>query len=789
MSPGSKSPSPRVSINNSHPDLERQSSSPVGESEHEDDDADDISPLMKETDQELLDEMIVKDVPESESSTDPVKKFEETLPSTNIESIKEEDSDTECKDLSYTNLDLATNIPQPSQPILSFTTPFENLGKENAETTKIIVKSPSSSETESEKEEKQVEEIVLKEEVEESPVILRRTKPSVEMDSSRPTSSDLSDTEFKKPSIQETISKFNERAEVRPTSSEYESDEKPKMSPYGTETAESTETDEKKSRPSSSDFSESNDNKPALKESSTEEEAKEFQSVRDRIQRFDSSSVTSLNKETFQQDEKPAIVTSSSSEAEKGAPNEETSESEDLKPMESVKDRISRYNSGSRTSLDMEPSPLPTRKNADSISLTASDHEADRKEVVTEETSQTSESVKERISRLNSGSVTSLEREVRPPSSSDYEKEKSDLHRPASSSASSAAKFDTNEKIDLDLPVSSIKDKISKFHHDIATSQDSVESEKRSRPTSSVYSDDFDFTKPEIQAPVEDEPMESIKERISRFNSGSVTSLDREGSYRVSSRPSSGYSDFGEKKALFEKQEDTSSSKVSLVSATSSESESFAKPPRQSSSEYSEEEKEEKIELESRHDDISEVTEHANTVREKSIADDDDEDSIDSERKMSRPVSSDYSDIFDKNKVDEATQPQAQEDQKISQESGHKRSSSSSSEDQHGDEVNVPLRRHDTSSFEKKDSRPVSSDYSESSDKPKVGAQILESSFDEKEVSHKMSTSSRSSLAEEKNEASQLKREDTSSSEDQNEGRMMYAVCKEKCLNKETKTS
>ena len=785
MSPGSKSPSPRVSINNSHPDLERQSSSPVGESEHEDDDADDISPLMKETDQELLDEMIVKDVPESESSTDPVKKFEETLPSTNIESIKEEDSDTECKDLSYTNLDLATNIPQPSQPILSFTTPFENLGKENAETTKIIVKSPSSSETESEKEEKQVEEIVLKEEVEESPVILRRTKPSVEMDSSRPTSSDLSDTEFKKPSIQETISKFNERAEVRPTSSEYESDEKPKMSPYGTETAESTETDEKKSRPSSSDFSESNDNKPALKESSTEEEAKEFQSVRDRIQRFDSSSVTSLNKETFQQDEKPAIVTSSSSEAEKGAPNEETSESEDLKPMESVKDRISRYNSGSRTSLDMEPSPLPTRKNADSISLTTSDHEADRKEVVIEETSQTSESVKERISRLNSGSVTSLEREVRPPSSSDYEKEKSDLHRPASSSASSAAKFDTNEKIDLDLPVSSIKDKISKFHHDIATSQDSVESEKRSRPASSVYSDDFDFTKPEIQAPVEDEPMESIKERISRFNSGSVTSLDREGSYRVSSRPSSGYSDFGEKKALFEKQEDTSSSKVSLVSATSSESESFAKPPRQSSSEYSEEEKEEKIELESRHDDISEVTEHANTVREKSIADDDDEDSIESERKMSRPVSSDYSDIFDKNKVDEATQPQAQEDQKISQESGHKRSSSSSSEDQHGDEVNVPLRRHDTSSFEKKDSRPVSSDYSESSDKPKVGAQILESSFDEKEVSHKMSTSSRSSLAEEKNEASQLKREDTSSSEDQNEGKMMQHSSSDSSVSKQ----
>jgi len=98
VSPGSKSPSPRAS---SH-DLERPSStngesddtSSHASSKHENG-ADDISPLMKETEQELLDEMIIKDVPESESSTDPVKKFEETLPSSNIESIKEEESDTE----------------------------------------------------------------------------------------------------------------------------------------------------------------------------------------------------------------------------------------------------------------------------------------------------------------------------------------------------------------------------------------------------------------------------------------------------------------------------------------------------------------------------------------------------------------------------------------------------------------------------------------------------------------------------------------------------------------------
>jgi len=67
VSPGSKSPSPRISP-------------------------------MKDTDQELLDEMIIKDVPESESSTDPVKKFEALHPPTSIQSIaedQEEASDSE----------------------------------------------------------------------------------------------------------------------------------------------------------------------------------------------------------------------------------------------------------------------------------------------------------------------------------------------------------------------------------------------------------------------------------------------------------------------------------------------------------------------------------------------------------------------------------------------------------------------------------------------------------------------------------------------------------------------
>jgi len=89
-----RSPSPKVSPTSKspsqpdHDNHEESGESDGDESFHDND-------LMKETDQELLDEMIVKDVPESESSTDPVKKFEETIPPASIESIKEEDSDSE----------------------------------------------------------------------------------------------------------------------------------------------------------------------------------------------------------------------------------------------------------------------------------------------------------------------------------------------------------------------------------------------------------------------------------------------------------------------------------------------------------------------------------------------------------------------------------------------------------------------------------------------------------------------------------------------------------------------
>ena len=325
---GPRSPSPAVSR-----DMEtghQASTSPDGESRDESDKED---VLMKETEQELLDEMIVKDVPESESSTDPVKKFEEALPPSKIESIHEEDSETECKDLLDTNLDMANPFPQQSQPFVSFSHPISALSTSQeakpmieptkiiikspssseseeevrAEPAKIIVKSPSTSETESEAPEPVKEEAVTttttdSETVEESPVILRRARPGVELDSSRPSSSDFSDTEFRKQSLHETINRFNEKA-MRPTSSEYESDERGETMSVKSRISqmESTDTEtQKPARPSSSEYSEKETDKSAAEESAAEpeEEPMAFGNVKDRISRFNSGSVTSLDRET-----------------------------------------------------------------------------------------------------------------------------------------------------------------------------------------------------------------------------------------------------------------------------------------------------------------------------------------------------------------------------------------------------------------------------------------------------------------------------------------------------------
>jgi len=274
--------------------------------------------------------------------------------------------------------------------------------------------------------------------------------------------------------------------------------------------------------------------------------------------------------------------------------------------------------------------------------------------------------VKDRISKFNTGSVSSLDRE-RPPSSdfSDILDKKKCSERKETDSASAAA----DKEVLAELPVSSITDKMSKFTLESGQSSET----ESSRPVSSDYSDIFDNKTELTKEVLEDEPMESIKERISKFNSGSVTSLDREMGHKIPSRPTSGYSDFGQKKAIFESTREetsreetaTSTKSLSLVSVTSSETESDVKLPRQSSSEYSENEDQKDLKLDEEQDlklqeDVSEITEHTETVREKSAANEDDpgnrtdpedlkEESITRERSTSQSSSS-SSDLGEQNK-------------------------------------------------------------------------------------------------------------------------------------------
>ena len=861
-----------------------------GESRDTESDKEDV--LMKETEQELLDEMIVKDVPVSESSTDPAKKFEEALPPSKIESIHEEDSETECKDPLDTNLDMANPIPQQSQPFMSFSHPVSALStsqeaKPTVEPTKIIIKSPSSSETESEIEKAEPAKIIVKspstseteseapepvkeeavatttttdsETVEESPVILRRPRPGVELDSSRPSSSDFSDTEFRKQNLHETINRFNEKA-MRPTSSEYDSDERGETMSVKSRMSqmESTETETQKPvRPSSSEFSE----KETAEESTTEqeeEEPKTFGNVKDRISRFNSGSVTSLDREArFSEDQatgqiiveqKKFVAAPSVSESEseikmtKETSEDDDSDAEDEKPMQSVKDRISLFG-GSITSLDRERSYSEVKKEevtekkqeeivieeesfnavskatieetvasretssvfrteAKEVKLTTRPLSSDYSDIVEEkievEEELVSTSVKDRISRFDSGSVSSIDKVPRPASStySDIIEKKTTSEtfrasvpapRAPSSSASSAAPTEEDDKRSLDLPVSSVKDKMTRFQHDMQGSQD-LDTEERQRPVSSDYSDIFDPRAPEPKT--EDEPMESIKERISRFNSGSVTSLNREEGHRVASRPSSGYSDFSEKKALFEAQEDaTRASKISLVSATSSESESFAPPPRQSSSEYSDHE-EKRMEPESQHEDISEVTEHQDTVRER-MSDKETSDSEEEELRPTRPLSSDYSDV-DRNKLEAAdpvprspsssSSSEAEEAVQKAAANGSARPISSDYSDifdkNEAGKNATNIRRQDTSSPEVRAARPVSSDYSDIVEKTKeVTKKVSVYKYEDIEVS--------SHEQEKVIEAEAVKRQDTSSSEEQHDDKMMQQSSSDSSVSKQ----
>merc|ERR1712106_752206 len=200
---------------------------------------------------------------------------------------------------------------------------------------------------------------------------------------------------------------------------------------------------------------------------------------------------------------------------------------------------------------------------------------------------------------------------------------------------------------------------------------------------SSDYSDIYDkktVMEPKIEEIAEKEeiikPVESVKDRISKFNLESTMSSETEPDVEQRhSRPSSSdYSDIQEKEAIFESKENIakSSDNISIqkekvnISATSSDTEPEAehKQSRPSSSDYSEI-FDKKVIVDTRNEDISEVTEQtvvAQSVKEKiTKLNLESATSTDTEPRQSRPTSSDYSDIYDKEKIIETKMEEKKE--------------------------------------------------------------------------------------------------------------------------------
>ena len=555
----------------------------------------------------------------------------------------------------------------------------------------------------------------------ESPVVLRRPRLS------------SSEAEEEKLSLNDKISKFNveqsvstetEPRQSRPSSSDFSEafDKQTVPERKQGDSSEQEEQKEKTSRPSSSDYSDIQEKKEMTEKIEPGEPTKA-------ILRQASSSDYSDQQESA----KPVRPESSDySDIFDPINKPEEKDNVDDEPMESIKDRISKFNSGSITSLDREgrqryPSGSVSSLDKESRIFTSETFgrtiqiEEKIEDTAVQEQVKPVESVKDRVSKFNSGSVTSLDRESdskpapRPPSSdySDILDKKLIFESREADSASARA-----DKVVLaELPVSSISDKINKFTLESAQSSETEpedESRRSSRPVSSDYSDIFDGRKEAAKETQEDEPMESIKERISKFNSGSVTSLDRESANKFPSRPTSGYSDFGEKKAMFEAPiEETSSSKLSLAAAsvTSSETESDMKLPRQSSSEYSD--NEEKKDLETKQESVSEKTEeHTDTVKEKS--EDDPGNRTDPEDTLARVRSTSQSSSASSNQPEQAIE-------KSSSDSSDKKSDQELTRQDAFDKAGALRRKQSSSEYSESDveGRRVesSSDYDSASNR------------------------------------------------------------------------
>eukprot|EP00092_Neocalanus_flemingeri_P001529 GFUD01001631.1.p1 GENE.GFUD01001631.1~~GFUD01001631.1.p1 ORF type:complete len:1483 (-),score=457.12 GFUD01001631.1:238-4536(-) len=791
VSPGSKSPSPRVSLHNSHPDLLRQTSSPYGGSSgasshgSSKNDLDvmphnDVAPLMKETDQELLDEMIVKDVPESESSTDPVKKFEEAHPSASIDSIQEDQedaSDSECKDQSLNILALATSTPHKSHDTLSLNKSSSEPSPEMTNESEIkdeddkspvtsglaapdskdslevqlysncedlsenfsgreesiddIKQRPESSESEDEREPTVNEKVI-------SPVIelvefkidnATEKKESFEIietttdlmaikeesgksvESEQKHSEDSSDEEYdivskteieeanKQPFVQQQKAQINiQSASSSDTESESDDEKSRHSSADHSETSENKDVGESQdeapfttinkdspvilrsqkvstnitlkaestfSRPSSSDYSDI-EHHPEVNQDIA------AASVKDKISIFNQE-VTDVESKTSRPSSSDVSETVDKKTVIESDTEGNSDIIEDLIVVQSVKDKISKFNIEPTVSTDTEPRySRPSSSDYSEIYEKQTKIEPKKDEFIEKEELVTStESVKDRISKFNFESTMSSETEPEiekrhsRPSSSDFSEtyDKQPIVEPK--------KEVIYEKKELVQPIESVKDKISKFNLESTMSSETEPEfeEKHTRQSSSDYSDMYDkqtIIEPKKEEIFEKEelvkPVESVKDRISKFNLDTAMSSETEPELEERhSRPSSSdYSDIHEKKAVFESKENSTNNVVKstdmvIVSATSSDTEPEPehKLSRPSSSDYSEI-CDNKLTLDHKNEDISEATEHTDTVVVQSVKEKvklESGTSTDTEPRQSRRSSSDYSDIYDKEKI------------------------------------------------------------------------------------------------------------------------------------------
>merc|ERR1712013_507937 len=132
------------------------------------------------------------------------------------------------------------------------------------------------------------------------------------------------------------------------------------------------------------------------------------------------------------------------------------------------------------------------------------------------------------------------------------------------------------------------------------------------------------------------------------------------------SRPSSSdYSDIQDKKAIFEPQLKNTNKELKSMTSSDTEPEANNRQSRPSSSDYSDHF--EKKEIDTKNEDISELTEHTDTVAGLSVKEKisklnlESATSTETEPRHSRPASSDYSEIFEKETIEESKMEEKRE--------------------------------------------------------------------------------------------------------------------------------